>query len=46
MAGLWVADIYSVQKDSNLVERSPTNTYVRLYSHVTALSDINAGGLL
>lgn len=46
MASLGVTDIDSVQKNCDLVERPPSDTDVRLYSHVTPLADINPNGIL
>ena len=46
VAGLGVADVDAVQKDGDLVERSPPDADVRLYSHVAPLADIDANGVL
>ena len=45
MSCLWIADVDTIQKNSNLVECSASDGNVRLYSKAPALTDIYAGGM-
>ena len=41
---LWIADIDTVKKNSNLVKSASADGDVRLYTKATALTDIHARG--